>query len=547
MATDFQTLLILEGMGILFLTYFITKVIVFVNDNLSKLATYHSLKTSLNINGEGFLFKLLKVLFIYVSLFPLTYFSIYISLKFIQTGTDIQIANKGIITLAPLFTIVFLLLMRVLTNPTFDDIEVYLKLKRRESNFELIKNSAETFKERNLTFFSSFISITLIVFILYGIIQYYKIMHNPSDIAETVNFITSNESLPDEESILALASSYFGILTIFTFLTEMGLALSGPIIQTPWKIREAQKPLTVETFETFGLSTKDLLRYRIRHMISDFSKIPTRIIFFIQNLGIFEKALTLGLFLKLWLYWFVDLKFQYALLSCCISNKTIFEKYNLISIITLYLTPVAIFSVIFGIFSTTTTLMIGICLVILWGLLAIVTIVLTERYCEKSDRYKNGTQNSIFSANEAHHGIIFVQYQDPRLHLFIADSIDLLVREFDEKIPFKVYPINDEADFAQVYNNPSVQWLWILGHGERRLLSFLDDGKIKDILYENYPAKSHIKFIAQLHCNPGGGRSLIEINNLIPDHDITKFRFPFQNRCYIMKKTKEFIEGIPLS
>ncbi|MFA4850662.1 MAG: hypothetical protein WC626_13135 [Methanoregula sp.] len=281
MATDFLSVLVLETIGILILFTLISWLIVFVNDNLSRLGTYHSIKTKYNSNGEGFVLKLFKVFLIYISLFLPTYFSIYISLKFLQV-TDVSIAGRGIITLTPLFTIVFLILMRHLMNPTINNIEILLKFRRKEPDFEVVKKAAETFKERILTFFSSYISLTLIVFVLYLIVQYYTVIHNPSGLAGTVNLIVSQDSIPDQDTISTLTISYIGLLVFFMFWVEIGLFIGTPIIQASWNVKRPQKPLTVETFETFGLSKKDLLRYRFNHMVSYIRQMPSKAIAFLK-------------------------------------------------------------------------------------------------------------------------------------------------------------------------------------------------------------------------------------------------------------------------
>jgi hypothetical protein len=170
--------------------------------------------------------------------------------------------------ITPLFTIVFLILMRLLMNPTISNVEYLLKLRRKEPDFELVKKAAETFKERVLTFFSSYISLTLIIFIFYAIIQYYTIVHNPSDLPGTVKFIISSDSIPDQDSILKLAFSYLGLLILFTVLIEIGLWVGTPIIQTRWMSKKKQKPLTVETFEKFRLSKWDSFLYDLNKIIS---------------------------------------------------------------------------------------------------------------------------------------------------------------------------------------------------------------------------------------------------------------------------------------
>jgi hypothetical protein len=282
MAIDLAPLLFLEGLAILCLISLITWLIVFVNDNLTKLGTYHVLKTKFSANGETFYFKILKVFLIYISLFPPIYFSIYISLKFIQV-VDVKLATQGIIELSPLFTIVFLILMRLLMNPTLIDIETLLKLKTRDQDFEKIKKAAETFKERILSFFSSYISLTLIIFVFYAIIQFYIITHNPSDASSAMNNILSTESIPDNESINSMIVTYLGILVFFTFFTEFQLWAGTPIIQTEWKRDNKQKPLNIEIFDTFGLSKKDKLCYLFHHrFIIPTCNIPSKLRSFLE-------------------------------------------------------------------------------------------------------------------------------------------------------------------------------------------------------------------------------------------------------------------------
>lgn len=189
-------------------------------------------------------------------------------------------------------------------------------------------------------------------------------------------------------------------------------------------------------------------------------------------------------------------------------------------------------------FSFTILLVIGVS----YAIILSVMLLVTNQYYQKSEKYANGSQNNKYSPNTPHHGIIFVLYPHWREQLFIADCIHLLAEAFGENIPYKIYPVKNENDFRLAYENPNINWLWIFGHGVKDALGYSLNNKMELIEYSNYERKSNLQFIAQLHCNPGPGRSLPEINNLTPDYDITHFRFPFQNRCYIAKKTKEFIE-----
>jgi hypothetical protein len=181
-------------------------------------------------------------------------------------------------------------------------------------------------------------------------------------------------------------------------------------------------------------------------------------------------------------------------------------------------------------------------ILVIWALIVYYTFLLNDAFCQDSEKHLVGTQNSLYSPDCPHHGIIFAQQTHPFRKMFISDSVDLLVSLFGEKIPFKVYPIYCENDFQSVYSNPNIKWLWIIGHGWRGGFCYSENGRESLIEYARYQKKTHLNFIAQLHCNSNPGLSLIEINGLQPDHDIDHIRFPFQNRCYIKNKVKRLIE-----
>jgi hypothetical protein len=257
-----------------------------------------------------------------------------------------------------------------------------------------------------------------------------------------------------------------------------------------------------------------------------------------------NAILNLIYYFKEGIYWIGDIKFQKRLINCCISNGNAFDKFNLVSIISVYLTPLVVLTLICCLFLYSILFwIVWSCLAVIWIVFIVIFGTLTKRYYKKSEIYINGFQNGKFLLNKPHHGVVFVQYSNPDKGLFIADCIDLLVKNFKEQIPVKVYPIKNETDFKQVYANPNIQWLWIIGHGAKGHLDYMENTKVNHIEYRNYQKNPNLLFIAQLHCNPGTGPSLPEINGLIPDYDMTKFRFAFQNRCYIKNKTKEFIDN----
>lgn len=281
MATDLFSLFILEIIGIICLFGFISWLMIFVNNNLSQLGIYHIRKTKNNCNGENFPIKLIKVFSTYVSLFPLVYFSIYITLKFLPFS-DATIGYQGIIKGAPLFTIVFLILMRVLMNPTYTNVDNFLKILRRRQNFELVKKNTEIFKERILTFFSSYISLTLIVFILYALVEYYIAVYNPSNIPGIIESIWPASSIPDKDTISALILTYLSLFVLFIIGIEIMLWINIPIIQTDWEIARREKPLTIDIFKTFGLSKRDLFIYHFHQKVSLISQMLSKTIIFLK-------------------------------------------------------------------------------------------------------------------------------------------------------------------------------------------------------------------------------------------------------------------------
>lgn len=250
-----------------------------------------------------------------------------------------------------------------------------------------------------------------------------------------------------------------------------------------------------------------------------------------------------------YLGWLLDIKFQFKMILCCISDKDNFDYYNISSAIALYGIPLSIIilfyligSVILGFLANPFILIFFVFLVI-WAISAYFAITINDKFCKKSDIHLERTHNPDCSSTSPHHGIIFAQQEDSVRKMFISDSIDLIASFFNKKIPFKIYPIYCETDFQNVYSNPNVKWLWIVGHGWRGGFVYSRNGKEIEIDYSRYPRNPNLLFIAQLHCNNGSGKTLHEINGINPDHDIGHMRFPFQNRCYITKKVKEFLSN----
>jgi hypothetical protein len=268
-----------------------------------------------------------------------------------------------------------------------------------------------------------------------------------------------------------------------------------------------------------------------------------------------DEVISSGQFIQEFGKWFFDLRFQLNLLQCCLDKEN-FDIFLVSSVLAFYGIPLSLFAIICCLaffilllhFYITTIFLICVLLSIFFLIVSLLSFYkmfnLTKLYYKKSELHLNGTQNSIFSPNMPHHGIVFAQQISPIRKMFISDSVDLLISLFDEKIPFKVYPIYFKEDFSRVYSNPNVKWLWIIGHGWRGGFVYSEKECEAEIEYSNYEKNSNLLFIAQFHCNNHQGQSLFERNGLKPNHDIEHLRFPFQNRCYITKKVKEFLSQI---
>lgn len=146
-------------------------------------------------------------------------------------------------------------------------------------------------------------------------------------------------------------------------------------------------------------------------------------------------------------------------------------------------------------------------------------------------------QNPQLIQKTEHVGIIFPHYKENTKEICIGDSIALLVtRLLENNISYCVYHCFSIKDFSNIYTNPNITILWIFGHGKRNLLSLGKDpsGQVINIEYEKLPYAKPKKFITQLHCNTGKGKSLAEINGAQNSCVSQYSRDLIQNRCYIL-------------
>lgn len=115
--------------------------------------------------------------------------------------------------------------------------------------------------------------------------------------------------------------------------------------------------------------------------------------------------------------------------------------------------------------------------------------------------------NPQYCPEKAHNAIIVAHGFKLTKPTAYADGIDLLIEHFlKNKMPYKVYHCHNPEEFKVVLKNKKATRLWIFGHGCRHCLGFsglaVTYCEVKD-----YPKK---EYIAQLHCNPGAGKSLAE-------------------------------------
>lgn len=165
----------------------------------------------------------------------------------------------------------------------------------------------------------------------------------------------------------------------------------------------------------------------------------------------------------------------------------------------------------------------------------LINSVIFFRWLPYNKSIRRATQTRFsnnFVANQEHDGFVIVRYRCVLSNLYLVDCIDLLVRGYAlTQKPWKIYCCSTKESFMEVYKDPNVVGLWIIGHGRKNRLAF-DQNNLE---YRELPKNVRRKeFIAQLTCNLGPGPSIIEINH--PRHSfISNFlRIAMQNRCFII-------------
>ncbi|MGD1005235.1 MAG: hypothetical protein ABR887_07420 [Methanoregulaceae archaeon] len=221
MAIDLLHFILLDFIDILMfgfvLILYVGLLILTIDVGMTKLATYHTPKTQYNINGEPFGVKFWRVLIVYAFLSLIIFIAIIITLRFsgiTNVAASLLVAQMG--------TVVLLILMRLLLNPTWD--HSLIKLKPEEKPEVTIK----LFKERIFSLFFSYVCITWIVFMLYLLVS----IGGNVQLSEAINYFIPPDL--DLNAIIMLTVSYAASLFVLALVTELFLLRSLPIVQTPW-------------------------------------------------------------------------------------------------------------------------------------------------------------------------------------------------------------------------------------------------------------------------------------------------------------------------
>jgi hypothetical protein len=126
---------------------------------------------------------------------------------------------------------------------------------------------------------------------------------------------------------------------------------------------------------------------------------------------------------------------------------------------------------------------------------------------------------------KTHLAIIIVKYDIFFKSMFymLINVKKFLNRLRKNNVPFSVYLVNNKDEFMKVINNPKVRVVFVLGHGQKHGIKFGNELWH----YCNIPKVSHIKYVAQFHCNHYTGKSLhehLECKGSLLTEDVTIYQ-----------------------
>lgn len=164
------------------------------------------------------------------------------------------------------------------------------------------------------------------------------------------------------------------------------------------------------------------------------------------------------------------------------------------------------------------------------GIIAIIgaIIIIVKSVC-----YTN--KNPEFLSDKEHTAIILANNYSPENFSLYLDGVDLLIKYFKtNEMSYKVYKEVTGKDFKEIVKNQKVKSLYIFGHGCKHGIKFERSDFIYYCELQDAPKKD---FIAQLHCNHGGGFSLADYLAK-ESYVIDGKRRWWQNRLYFREKLK---------
>jgi len=119
----------------------------------------------------------------------------------------------------------------------------------------------------------------------------------------------------------------------------------------------------------------------------------------------------------------------------------------------------------------------------------------------------------------------------------IYDGSHLLIEYFlKHKEPYKVYHNIKKAELISLFKNPKITSIFVFAHGTRHGIKI--DGQMS--FYCELKGGAKKNYVAQMHCNPGGGMSSKEVGLTKKEFADNSTRTSLQN----IKKIKEIIKLI---
>lgn len=154
-------------------------------------------------------------------------------------------------------------------------------------------------------------------------------------------------------------------------------------------------------------------------------------------------------------------------------------------------------------------------------------------------------RNPEFDSNKNHIAIVLCNDYMPERMLVYREDIPKLIKYFKKKEwPYKVYFRTDKNKLKSIIQNKKTTIVYIIGHGQRHGVK---TGNKEMTYYCEFQESPKKKFIAQLHCNHLGGKSLVEYlsENSVSGFVTNKMLFSFGLNRFIEKVTKGEVHGAP--